>query len=95
MYTESASTYETIPKLTEQDTGLQRVGSLRLASNEARWEEFKEDLPRSLRYGIEAHLISPEEVAALAPEVRTDDLVGAMYTPSDAVSESESAHRSI
>ena len=58
MYSESADVYDTIEATTGQATGFRRVGSLRLASNEQRWAEFKDDVPRSISYGVEAHLIS-------------------------------------
>lgn len=60
-----------------------RVGSLEIAHSPERWHELKRKLGNALAWGLEAYLISPAEVSQLVPIMRTDDLIGAFYVPSD------------
>lgn len=60
-----------------------QVGSLEIAHTPERWEELKRKLGNSKSWGLEAFLITPEEIRRLVPLMRTDDLKGAFYVPSD------------
>lgn len=60
-----------------------QTGSLEIAHTPERWEELKRKAGNALAWGLEARLISPEEVKQLVPIMRTDDLLGAFYVPSD------------
>jgi glycine cleavage system T protein len=60
-----------------------QVGSLEIANTAARWEELKRKIGNCLSWGLEAHLIGPAEIAAMIPLMRTDDLYGAFYVPTD------------
>lgn len=71
----------------EQAAGLGQttfqVGSLEIAHSAARWTELKRKLGNARAWGLEAELIGPEEVRRLVPIMKTDDLYGAFYVPSD------------
>ena len=60
-----------------------QVGSLEIAHTPERWQELKRKLGNALAWGLEAHLIGPDEAQRLVPIMRTDDLYGAFYVPSD------------
>jgi glycine cleavage system aminomethyltransferase T/glycine/D-amino acid oxidase-like deaminating enzyme len=60
-----------------------QVGSLEIAHTLERWHELKRKLGNSKAWGLEAYLISPSEIKRMVPIMRTDDLHGAFYVPSD------------
>lgn len=60
-----------------------QVGSLEIASTKERGEELKRKLGNAKSWGLEAHLIDNAEIKKLVPIMRTDDLYGAFYVPSD------------
>src|SRR5947209_6513944 len=62
-----------------------RVGSLEVAATPERWEELKRRVGQAKSWGLEAALIGPDEAKRLVPIMRTDDLYGAFYVPSDCV----------
>src|SRR6185436_11557297 len=61
-----------------------QTGSLEIAHTPERWEELKRKLGNARAWGLEAELVSAAEVQRLVPIMRTDDLYGAFYVPSDA-----------
>jgi 4-methylaminobutanoate oxidase (formaldehyde-forming) len=63
--------------------GYQEVGSLRLASSKERLEELKRQAAFALGIGLEAHLVSPREVAELFPLMSLDAVEGALFFPHD------------
>jgi glycine/D-amino acid oxidase-like deaminating enzyme len=60
-----------------------QVGSLEIAHTPERWFELKRKLGNSKVWGLDAYLIGPDEIKQLVPIMRTDDLYGALYVPSD------------
>jgi len=60
-------------------------GSLHLAHHHDEWEVLNEFVDRSRTNGIECELILPSEVANLTRAAKQDGLIGAMYSPSEAV----------
>ncbi|MBP7690953.1 MAG: FAD-dependent oxidoreductase [Anaerolineales bacterium] len=60
-----------------------QTGGLEIAHTAARWHELKRKLGNARAWGLEAHLIGPDDVQKLVPIMRTDDLYGAFYVPSD------------
>jgi glycine cleavage system T protein len=60
-----------------------QTGSLEIAHTPERWHELKRKMGNALSWGLEAHLITPDEVKRMVPIMRTDDLYGAFYVPSD------------
>jgi heterotetrameric sarcosine oxidase gamma subunit len=68
---------------TGQGTGFKRNGSLRLATNEARFEELKRGVSMARNFGLEAHVLTPGEVKERYPLVKVDDLAGGIWMPKD------------
>jgi sarcosine dehydrogenase len=79
----SARLCETIGAETGQDVGWRNVGSIRLASSDARWEELKRAATAAKSYGFDLELIGPNEVKDKFPLVDLKDVRGATWIASD------------
>ncbi|MGB7206491.1 MAG: FAD-dependent oxidoreductase [Anderseniella sp.] len=79
----SVDLYKRLNEETGLETGWKMTGCLRLACNEHRWTEYKRLATTAGSFGMEMHLISPEEVKKMWPLMMTDDLVGASWLPTD------------
>jgi glycine cleavage system T protein len=79
----SAETYRQVSPRT--NPAFFSVGSMEIASTPERWEELKRRVGQCKSWGLEAHLIGPDEAKRLLPIMRTDDLHGAFYVPGDCV----------
>ena len=64
-------------------TGWKMTGCLRLATSQDRWTEFRRLATTARSFGMEMHLLSPQEVKAMFPPMRVDDLIGASWLPTD------------
>ena len=73
----SVSLYERLEAETGLATGWKMTGCLRLATNPERMTEFRRLATTARSFGMEMHLISPAEVAAMWPLMDVSDLVGA------------------
>ena len=79
----SVSLYERLEAETGLATGWKMTGCLRLATNAERMTEFRRLATTARSFGMEMHLISPAEVAAMWPLMDVSDLVGASFLPTD------------
>ncbi|WP_137157540.1 FAD-dependent oxidoreductase [Rhizobium sp. FKL33] len=79
----SVELYKGLEAETGLATGWKMTGCLRLATNEDRWTEFRRLATTAGSFGMEMHLISPEEVKRMWPLMTTDDLIGASWLPTD------------
>lgn len=79
----SAELYQSLEEETGQSTGWVQTGSLSLATNEERFTHIKRQASLARLFGVEADVVSPEEAGRLWPLIRTDDLVGAVWSPED------------
>jgi glycine cleavage system T protein len=60
-----------------------QVGSMEVAETPERWRELKRRVGQARAWGLEAELIGSDEVRRRLPPLRTDDLHGAFFVPSD------------
>jgi dimethylglycine dehydrogenase len=71
----------------EAETGLNPgffvVGNLRMAQSRARMDEYMLYSATAETVGIEHHFLTPAEIRDRWPLVRTDDLIGALFHPTD------------
>ena len=71
----------------EQETGLatgwKRCGSLNVAKTPERMQLMRRQMARARSFGVEFEWLSPREIAARVPLVRTDDLAGGVWIPGD------------
>ena len=79
----SAQLYARLPRETGQATGWRRCGSLIVARTPERLVQLRRSVALGRTVGIEAHIVSPDDVARLWPLCRTDDLTGAMVVTDD------------
>ncbi len=79
----SVDLYKKLEAETGLGTGWKMNGGLRLACNEERWTEVKRQATTAQSFGLEMHLLTPQEAFDLWPLMTTDDLVGAAYLPTD------------
>jgi len=79
----SAELYQSLEAETGQSTGWLKTGSLSLATNQERFTHIKRQASLARLFGVEAEVVSPEEAGRLWPLIRTDDLVGAVWSPED------------
>ncbi len=79
----SVELYKGLEAETGLATGWKMTGCLRLATNQDRWTEFKRLATTAGSFGMDMHLISPQEVKRMWPLMRVDDLVGASWLPTD------------
>lgn len=79
----SVDLYKNLSEETGLETGWKMTGCLRLACNEDRWTEYKRLATTAGSFGMDMHLVSPEEVKKMWPLMQVDDLVGASWLPTD------------
>jgi 4-methylaminobutanoate oxidase (formaldehyde-forming) len=79
----SVELYKNLAKETGLETGWKMTGCLRLACNEDRWIEYKRLATTAQSFGMEMHLLTPQEVKAMWPLMEVSDLVGASFLPTD------------
>ncbi|MEZ5754186.1 MAG: FAD-dependent oxidoreductase [Paracoccaceae bacterium] len=79
----SVDLYKGLAAETGLDTGWKMTGCLRLATNADRWTEYRRLATTARSFGMEMHLISPDEVKRMWPLMDTSDLVGASWLPTD------------
>src|SRR5881394_4189511 len=71
-----AELYGKLEAETGQATGWHRVGSLRLASSAARWQELKRSATMAKGFGFHVELVSPHEARDLFPLMEMEGVVG-------------------
>ncbi len=79
----SVDLYKGLEAETGLATGWKMTGCLRLATNQDRWTEFKRLATTAGSFGMDMHLVSPEEIKRMWPLMNVDDLVGASWLPTD------------
>ncbi len=79
----STDLYAALEAETGQATGWTRTGSLSIATNADRFTFIKRQAALARLFGVETHILGPREAGELWPLMRTDDIVGAIYSPND------------
>lgn len=79
----SVDLYKNLAAETGLETGWKMTGCLRLATNQDRWTEYRRLATTARSFGMEMHLVSPEEVKRMWPLMDVSDLVGASWLPTD------------
>ncbi len=75
--------YKTLEAETGLDAGFSVVGNLRMAQSRERMDEYMLYATTAETCGVPYEWLSPKEIAERWPLVRTEDLVGALYHPTD------------
>jgi 4-methylaminobutanoate oxidase (formaldehyde-forming) len=79
----SVELYRNLEKETGLPTGWNQVGSLIVARTEARMTQLRRSVDMAEMFDVEAHLIDADAAGEKWPGMRTDDLLGAVWLPSD------------
>lgn len=79
----SVDLYKQLEAETGLATGWKMSGCLRLATNADRWTEYKRLATTARSFGMDMHLVSPDEVKRMWPLMDVSDLVGASWLPTD------------
>ncbi len=79
----TAELYRGLEAETGQATGFKQTGSISIATNEARFEEFKRNASMAKIFDLRVDVITPEEVKERYPLINVEDVLGAVYIPSD------------
>jgi glycine/D-amino acid oxidase-like deaminating enzyme len=79
----SVDLYKRLAAETGLETGWKMTGCLRLATAPDRWTEFRRLATTARSFGMEMHLIPPDEVKRMWPLMDTSDLIGASWLPTD------------
>ena len=83
MQSYSIGLYERLEEETGQDVGLHMTGSLRLADNAERMDEYRRIVAMARLAGIEFALIGADEIKDRYPFIDTGGLLGALVDPRD------------
>ncbi|MCE3250236.1 MAG: dependent oxidoreductase, partial [Geminicoccaceae bacterium] len=79
----SAELYAGLEAETGQPTGFRQHGSLSLARTAERFTELKRAASMAATFGLAVEVIGPAEARARHPLLAVDDVVGAIFIPSD------------
>ncbi|RMD49276.1 MAG: FAD-binding oxidoreductase, partial [Alphaproteobacteria bacterium] len=79
----SVKLYKTLKDETDLDPGFHVVGNLRMAQTQERMDEYMLYATTAETVGIPYEWLSPAEIKERWPLVRTEDLVGALFHPTD------------
>lgn len=79
----SVDLYKGLEAETGLATGWKMSGCLRLATNQDRWTEFRRLATTAKSFGMDMHLLTPQEVKAMWPLMEVGDLFGASWLPTD------------
>ncbi len=79
----SVELYDQLEGETGLASGWKQNGGLRLACNQERWTEIKRQATTAHSFGLEMHLLTPQEAVDLWPLMDGSDLVGAAFLPTD------------
>eukprot|EP01063_Lacrimia_lanifica_P018368 TRINITY_DN25299_c0_g1_i1.p1 TRINITY_DN25299_c0_g1~~TRINITY_DN25299_c0_g1_i1.p1 ORF type:complete len:860 (+),score=224.94 TRINITY_DN25299_c0_g1_i1:55-2580(+) len=75
--------YQSLEEETGLATGFKPCGFIELAADEGRLEEYRRIAAFNRRCGVDVREIAPEEVKALFPLCKTDDLLAGFYVADD------------
>lgn len=79
----SVKFYKTLEEETGLNAGFSVVGNLRMAQTDARMDEFQLYASTAETVGVPYEWLTPSEIRARWPLIRTEDLKGALFHPTD------------
>jgi len=75
--------YRELEEITGMSCGLHHVGGVTLAEDQERFDMLKAERAKHRFMGLETEIVSPEEIAKIAPVTNIDGIVGGLYDPLD------------
>ena len=78
----SAKVYRELHKATGIDTGVRESGHFNIACNEDRLNELRHTITLARSFGVEVNWAEAGDLERRWPEMKTDDVIAALWTPS-------------
>ncbi|MFC4668231.1 FAD-dependent oxidoreductase [Seohaeicola nanhaiensis] len=75
--------YKELEAITGMSCGLHHVGGITLADNQDRFDMLLAERAKHRFMGLETEIVTPEEIAKIAPITNLDGIIGALYDPLD------------
>lgn len=75
--------YKELEEITGMSCGLHHVGGVTLADNKDRFDMLVAERAKHRYMGLETEIVSPEEIAKIAPITNLDGIIGGLYDPLD------------
>jgi len=75
--------YKELEEITGMSCGLHHVGGVTLADNRDRFDMLLAERAKHRYMGLDTHIVSPEEIAKIAPVTNIDGIIGGLYDPLD------------
>ena len=75
--------YASLERETGLATGWRQCGSVNVAKTPVRMQMMRRQMARAQSFGIDFEWLSPADIAARVPVLRTDDLAGGVWIPGD------------
>ncbi|WP_298256412.1 FAD-dependent oxidoreductase [uncultured Litoreibacter sp.] len=75
--------YRELEEITGMSCGLHHVGGVTLADNKERFDMLVAERAKHRYMGLETEIVSPEEIAKIAPITNIDGILGGLYDPLD------------
>ena len=75
--------YKELEEITGLSCGLHHVGGVTLADNRDRFDMLLAERAKHRYMGLETEIVTPEEIARLAPVTNIEGIIGGLYDPLD------------
>jgi len=75
--------YKELEEITGMSCGLHHVGGVTLADTPERFDMLKAERAKHRFMGLETEIVSPEDIARIAPVTNIDGILGGLYDPLD------------
>nr|WP_323777380.1 FAD-dependent oxidoreductase [Amylibacter sp.] len=75
--------YKELEELTGMSCGLHHVGGVTLADTQERMDMFLAERAKHRYMGLETEIVTPEEIAKIAPVTNIEGIIGGLYDPLD------------
>ncbi|MGX0901867.1 dimethylglycine dehydrogenase [Roseovarius sp. MBR-79] len=75
--------YKELEEITGMSCGLHHVGGVTLADNRDRFDMMLAERAKHRYMGLDTHIVTPEEIAQIAPVTNIDGIIGGLYDPLD------------
>ncbi|NSX55492.1 GcvT family protein [Parasulfitobacter algicola] len=75
--------YRELEEITGMSCGLHHVGGVTLADNQDRFDMLVAERAKHRYMGLETEIVTPEEIAKIAPITNLDGIVGGLFDPLD------------
>ncbi|MBM2292817.1 FAD-dependent oxidoreductase [Sulfitobacter pseudonitzschiae] len=75
--------YKVLEAITGMSCGLHHVGGITLADNRDRFDMLLAERAKHRFMGLETEIVTPDEIARIAPVTNIDGIIGGLYDPLD------------